>query len=58
MTRVVDQDLFKRRVLVYGAGTSARSIANLRRSADRRGYTDTVGPAFGIATSGDCGSLE
>jgi sugar transferase (PEP-CTERM system associated) len=37
-TRVVDQDLFKRRVLVYGAGTSARSIANLRRSADRRGF--------------------
>jgi len=36
--RVVDQEIFKRRVLVYGAGTSARAIANLRRSTDRRAF--------------------
>ena len=36
--RVVDQELFKRRVVVYGAGTSARAIANLRRSSDRRAF--------------------
>jgi sugar transferase (PEP-CTERM system associated) len=37
-TRVVDEDLFKRRVLVYGAGESAAAIAELRRRADRRGF--------------------
>src|SRR5215469_14404506 len=36
--RAVDQDIFKRRVLVYGAGISAGAIANLRRSTDRRGF--------------------
>jgi sugar transferase (PEP-CTERM system associated) len=36
--RVVDQTLFKRRVLVYGAGASAAAIASLRRSTDRRGF--------------------
>jgi sugar transferase (PEP-CTERM system associated) len=36
--RAVDQDIFKRRVLVYGAGASAGAIANLRRSTDRRGF--------------------
>ena len=36
--RAVDQDIFKRRVLVYGAGTSAGAIASLRRSTDRRGF--------------------
>jgi sugar transferase (PEP-CTERM system associated) len=36
--RAVDQDIFKRRVLVYGAGASASAVANLRRSADRRGF--------------------
>ncbi len=35
--RAVDQEIFKRRVLVYGAGASAAAVANLRRSADRRG---------------------
>jgi len=29
--RAVDQQIFKRRVLVYGAGASAAAIANLRR---------------------------
>lgn len=36
---VVDEDVFKRRVLVYGAGESAAAIAELRRRADRRGFT-------------------
>jgi sugar transferase (PEP-CTERM system associated) len=37
-SRAVDQTLFKRRVLVYGAGASASAIASLRRSTDRRGF--------------------
>jgi sugar transferase (PEP-CTERM system associated) len=36
--RVVNQEIFKRRVLVYGAGAAAASLASLRRSADRRGF--------------------
>jgi sugar transferase (PEP-CTERM system associated) len=35
---LVDEDVFKRRVLVYGAGRRAASIANLRRRSDRRGF--------------------
>jgi sugar transferase (PEP-CTERM system associated) len=34
----VDEEVFKRRVLVYGAGQSAAAIAGLRRRADRRGF--------------------
>ncbi len=37
-THVVDDDAFKRRVLVYGCGQRAGSIANLRRRTDRRGF--------------------
>jgi sugar transferase (PEP-CTERM system associated) len=37
-TRIVDQEIFKRRVLVYGSGTAATSVARLRRSSDRRGF--------------------
>ena len=37
-SHVVDENLFKRRVLVYGAGESAAAIAGLRRRADRRGF--------------------
>jgi sugar transferase (PEP-CTERM system associated) len=36
--RLVDENMFKRRVLVYGAGESAAAIAGLRRRADRRGF--------------------
>ncbi|MGI9245480.1 MAG: sugar transferase, partial [Steroidobacteraceae bacterium] len=36
--RVVDEDLFKRRVLVYGAGKRARSLLDLRRRSDTRGF--------------------
>ena len=35
---IVDEDVFKRRVLVYGAGRRAASIARLRRRSDRRGF--------------------
>jgi sugar transferase (PEP-CTERM system associated) len=34
----VDQQIFKRRVLVYGSGNSAAAIAGLRRATDRRGF--------------------
>jgi sugar transferase (PEP-CTERM system associated) len=37
-TRVVDENVFKRRVIVYGAGESAAAIDGLRRRADRRGF--------------------
>ena len=36
--RVVDEELLKRRVLIYGAGRSAATIAELRRRSDRRGF--------------------
>jgi sugar transferase (PEP-CTERM system associated) len=36
--RVVDEKVFKRRVLVYGAGETAAAIAGLRRRTDRRGF--------------------
>jgi sugar transferase (PEP-CTERM system associated) len=35
---IVDEDIFKRRVLVYGCGRNAGAISNLRRRADRRGF--------------------
>ena len=37
-SRVVDENVLKRRVLVYGAGKSAAAIAGIRRRADRRGF--------------------
>lgn len=36
--RLVDEDLFKRRVLVYGAGKRAEAFLKLRRRADQRGF--------------------
>jgi sugar transferase (PEP-CTERM system associated) len=36
---LVDEEIFKRRVLVYGSGRRAASIARLRRRSDRRGFT-------------------
>jgi sugar transferase (PEP-CTERM system associated) len=36
--RIVDENLFKRRVLVYGAGTRSKSLLELRRRADQRGF--------------------
>jgi len=34
----VDEDIFKRRVLVYGAGPSAKRILELRRRSDQMGF--------------------
>jgi sugar transferase (PEP-CTERM system associated) len=36
--RIVDEDVFKRRVLVYGAGRRAGSLLELRRRSDTRGF--------------------
>lgn len=36
--RIVDENVFRRRTLVYGAGARADSISDLRRQADRRGF--------------------
>ncbi len=36
--RLIDERAFKARVLVYGVGHSAETIAQLRRRADRRGF--------------------
>jgi sugar transferase (PEP-CTERM system associated) len=35
---LVDEDIFKRRVLVYGAGRRAMSVTQLRRRSDTRGF--------------------
>jgi sugar transferase (PEP-CTERM system associated) len=35
---VLDDDMFKRHVLVYGAGVNAARILQLRRRSDRRGF--------------------
>jgi sugar transferase (PEP-CTERM system associated) len=37
-SQLADENLFKRRVLVYGTGKNAAAISNLRRRADRRGF--------------------
>ena len=47
--RVADESLFKRRVLVYGAGKRAKSLLELRRRSDTRGFQIV---AF-IAADGD-----
>ena len=47
--RVVDESVFKRRVLVYGAGKRAASLLELRRRSDMRGFKIV---AF-IAAEGD-----
>lgn len=46
---ILDQDMFKRRVLVYGAGKRVASLLELRRRSDRRGFRLV---AF-MATEGD-----
>src|SRR5688572_2809744 len=38
-TRVVGDEVFKRRILVYGCGQRASAVAELRRRSDRRGFT-------------------
>jgi len=37
--RVAAEDIFKRRVLVFGAGSVASAVSGLRRSSDRHGFT-------------------
>jgi sugar transferase (PEP-CTERM system associated) len=37
--RMADEDIFKRRVLVFGAGSVASAITKLRRASDRHGFT-------------------
>jgi sugar transferase (PEP-CTERM system associated) len=37
-SRLVHEDVFKRRVVVYGSGQGATAIAQLRRRSDRRGF--------------------
>ena len=37
-SRVMDESLFKRRVLVYGVGQRTAAISSLRRRSDRRGF--------------------
>jgi sugar transferase (PEP-CTERM system associated) len=37
-SRVVDENIFKRRVLVYGVGQRTAAISSLRRRSDRRGF--------------------
>ena len=55
--RLVDEDFFKRRVLVWGAGARAAAIAKrLRRRTDQRGfriveYIRTPGDAAGVSGS-------
>ena len=36
--RTVDENMFRRATLVYGAGARAASISSIRRRADRRGF--------------------
>ncbi len=38
-SRLVDESIFKRRVLVYGSGRQAMSISQLRRRTDQRGFS-------------------
>ncbi len=37
-SRLIDDDIFKRRVLVFGAGNNAARVAQLRRRTDQRGF--------------------
>ena len=52
--RSVDENIFRRRTLIYGAGVRASSISELRRRADRRGFK-VVGQvaALGDAANGE-----
>lgn len=38
-SRLADESMFKRRVLVYGSGRQAMSISQLRRRTDQRGFS-------------------
>ncbi|MEP7242841.1 MAG: TIGR03013 family XrtA/PEP-CTERM system glycosyltransferase [Gammaproteobacteria bacterium] len=66
--RLVDENLFKRRVLVYGCGRNAAPISRLRRRSDRRGFhlvgfvqpddeVPGVNPEFMLENSGSISEL-
>jgi sugar transferase (PEP-CTERM system associated) len=38
VVRLVSEDAFRRRILIYGAGNMAASLLSLRRRADQRGF--------------------
>jgi sugar transferase (PEP-CTERM system associated) len=38
LERIIDENVFKRRVLVFGAGKRAQSLLELRRRSDTRGF--------------------
>lgn len=38
MSKLVDENIFKRRIVVFGAGVRAFSISQLRRRTDQRGF--------------------
>ncbi len=52
--RNVDENVFRHRTLVFGAGTRAAAISDLRRKADRRGFK-LVGS---IPAPGDSGVID
>lgn len=51
--RNVDENIFRRKTLIYGAGERAASIADLRRRADRRGFK-VVGQISAPGDKGIC----
>jgi len=60
--RQADDSMFRRKILIYGAGERAGAIADLKRSADRRGFQivgrvpapgDTVGEKVQTLASND-----
>ena len=57
--RTVDEHVFRRRTLVYGAGGRAASISSIRRRADRRGFKVVARvAALGDTVVGDQGVLR
>jgi sugar transferase (PEP-CTERM system associated) len=50
----LDHEIFRRRVLVYGAGTRAANLLKLRRQSDRRGFNIV---AFALA-DGDSDAID
>ncbi len=61
LAHLIDERVFKARVLVYGVGRSAEAIAKLRRRADRRGFAlvgfvAPEGESIGGFLSGEAGA--
>ncbi|MDH4053914.1 MAG: TIGR03013 family PEP-CTERM/XrtA system glycosyltransferase [Gammaproteobacteria bacterium] len=54
--RTVDENMFRRRTLIFGAGDRAAAIQDLRRRADRRGFKivgQVAAPGDKIAVAGE-----